>query len=114
MFNKKMCLKIGGLVIIGVAVLASVVMGLWNWLMPALFGGAVATIGYLQALGLLVLSKILFGGFRGRGRHDRCGHGHGGFGPRAAAFANMTDEEKAAFKAKMRGRFCSKDKAEAE
>ncbi len=41
-----------------------VVRGLWNWLMPALFGWHLIT--FWQALGLLVLSKILFGGFRGR------------------------------------------------
>ena len=34
---------------------------LWNWLMPAIFG--LTTISYLQALGLLVFSKILFFGF---------------------------------------------------
>ncbi len=36
-----------------------VVMWLWNWLMPDLFG--LATITYWQAFGLLVLSKIFFG-----------------------------------------------------
>ena len=41
-----------------------VVMSLWNWLMPALFGWRL--INFWQALGLLVLSRILFGGFRGR------------------------------------------------
>src|SRR5580692_4838023 len=47
-----------------------VVMGLWNWLMPSLFG--LKLITYWQAVGLLILSKILFGGFRGsagRGGH---------------------------------------------
>lgn len=43
------------------------VMLLWNWLMPALFVGA-RLIDYWQALGLLVLSKILFGGGHGRWR----------------------------------------------
>lgn len=56
--------KIGLLVLIGIAVLGYIVMLLWNWLMPTLFEGTHA-IGYLQALGLLVLSKILFGGLRG-------------------------------------------------
>jgi hypothetical protein len=40
------------------------VMRLWNWLMPALFG--LHVIGFWQAVGILVLSKILFGGFHGR------------------------------------------------
>ena len=38
------------------------VMSLWNWLMPGLFGLPVVT--FWQALGLLALSRILFGGFR--------------------------------------------------
>ena len=40
------------------------VKALWNWLMPAVFH--LGMITYWQALGILVLSKILFGGFRGR------------------------------------------------
>lgn len=41
---------------------------LWNWLMPAIFG--LPPIRFWQALGLLALSRILFGGFgfRGSGR----------------------------------------------
>jgi hypothetical protein len=39
---------------------------LWNWLMPVIFG--LTTITFIQAFGLLVLSKILFFGFhRGYG-----------------------------------------------
>lgn len=34
-------------------------MYLWNWLVPALFAGPV--INFWQALGLLLLSKLLFG-----------------------------------------------------
>jgi hypothetical protein len=55
-----------------VVVLAGVgflVMGLWNWLMPALFG--LKLITYWQAVGLLILSKILFGGFRRTGWRGR-------------------------------------------
>ncbi len=54
---KSSCWKIGLLVLVGIAALGWVVMALWNWLMPALFVGT-KEIGYLQALGLLVLSKI--------------------------------------------------------
>jgi hypothetical protein len=39
------------------------VSALWNGLMPAIFG--LRTITYWQALGLMVLSWILFRGFRG-------------------------------------------------
>ena len=45
-----------------VAVVTWLVMSLWNVLMPNLF--ALRTISFWQALGLLVLSKILFGSFR--------------------------------------------------
>ncbi len=44
-------------------VLSFVVMRLGNWLMPSLFGGH--EISFWQAVGVLVLCKILFGGFRG-------------------------------------------------
>lgn len=47
-----------------------VTMALWNALLPALFG--VARIGWLQAVGLLVLGRLLFGG-----RVGRCGGGPG-------------------------------------
>lgn len=42
-----------------------VFMWLWNWLMPELFG--LTTIAYWQAIGLLVMAKLLFGGFEGKG-----------------------------------------------
>jgi len=51
-----------------VTVFSFVVMRLWNWLMPAVFGWHL--ISFWQALGLLVLSKILFGGFRGGPHRD--------------------------------------------
>ncbi|MGX1928292.1 hypothetical protein [Flagellimonas sp. 2504JD4-2] len=45
---------------IGLVFLAGyVLMHLWNWLMPDLFG--LTTIGYWQALGLMLLAKIIFG-----------------------------------------------------
>ena len=53
-------------ILIFLAVGSLVVMLLWNALLPAIFG--LKAITFLQALGLLVLSKILFGGFRGRPR----------------------------------------------
>ncbi|MEQ6124739.1 hypothetical protein AAON49_11090 [Pseudotenacibaculum sp. MALMAid0570] len=40
-----------------------VIMYLWNWLMPSIFG--LTTITFWQAIGLCLLSKILFGGFGG-------------------------------------------------
>jgi hypothetical protein len=57
-------------VIVFIAVFSWVAMLLWNWLVPALFHGP--ALSYWQAFGLLVLSRILFGGIRGH----RGGHGH--------------------------------------
>ena len=50
-------------VIIAIPVFGFAVKSLWNWLMPQLFGLHAITIW--QAFGLLILCKILFGGFRG-------------------------------------------------
>lgn len=44
-----------------IAIGGEVVMLLWNWLAPALFG--LRQITFWQALGLLALCRILFGGF---------------------------------------------------
>ncbi len=45
------------------------VQWLWNWLIPDLF--SLRRITWLEALGLLALSRILFGGFgRGGGSHQ--------------------------------------------
>jgi MFS family permease len=44
-----------------------VVMSLWNWLVPTVFGWR--TISFWQALGLLLLSRILVGGFGGGSGH---------------------------------------------
>jgi hypothetical protein len=54
------------LIVGGVAILGLMVMALWNAVIPGLFVGS-RSIDYLHALGLLLLSRILFGGFRGRG-----------------------------------------------
>jgi hypothetical protein len=67
---------IAPLAILGIAVFASIggalVMLLWNWLAPALFG--LRLINFWQALGLLALCRILFGGFGlGGGGHRHSG-----------------------------------------
>jgi hypothetical protein len=43
------------------------VMHLWNWLTPSLFGWRQIT--FWEAFGLLTLCRILFGGVSGRGWH---------------------------------------------
>lgn len=100
---KTRCWKMGLLVLAGIAASGWVLMALWNWLMPALFSGA-REIGYLQALGLLVLSKILFGSFRGRGCHGRW---------HRQRLEQMTPEEREKFEAGMRG-CCGKRKGDGE
>jgi hypothetical protein len=72
------------------AVMGAVVMTLWNWVMPALYFG-INTIDYWHALGLLVLARILVGGFRGHGRHGWHGHHHW------QKWQAMTEEERAQF-----------------
>jgi hypothetical protein len=53
-----------------------VIMGLWNWIMPALFSLPIIT--FWQALGIALLARLIFGHSpRGGWRHWRRGHrGH--------------------------------------
>jgi hypothetical protein len=74
------------LAVVGLGVVGLVVMTLWNWLAPGLFGGH--TIDFWQALGLFVLARLLVGGFRRGGHH---GHWRGRMAERWAA---MSDEER--------------------
>ena len=83
-------------VLLGI-VLSFVVMGLWNWLMPGLFG--LHPISFWQALGLLLLSKILLGGLGGR----RGPHMHWR-GRLVERWAQMSPEEREKFREGMRGR----------
>jgi hypothetical protein len=55
-------LKFAAIAVLIAALLGFIVMRLWNWLTPPLFGWHLIT--FWQALGILILSKILFGGFR--------------------------------------------------
>ena len=64
-------LKMAAFAVVAVTAVGFILMSLWNWLVPAVFGGR--TITFWQALGIFVLSKILFSVFGrpGRGRHWR-------------------------------------------
>ena len=73
-----------------------VAMGLWNWLMPDIFG--LRAISYWQAFGLLVLSWIFFGRFRGGHWHR---HGHRWRHRLAERWMQMTPEERERFKEEM-------------
>ena len=46
-----------------------VVMLLWNWLMPSIFG--IGAVSFWQAVGIVVLAKLLFGGFGGWGSKSK-------------------------------------------
>ncbi len=89
---------IGIACIAGAFLLGYVVMSLWNWLMPDLFH--LGMITYWQAFGILILAKILFGGFKGR--HGCCGCGsrhwkhHGHWRSRwKEKWEGMSEEERA-------------------
>ncbi|MEI9933969.1 MAG: hypothetical protein WDM71_03790 [Ferruginibacter sp.] len=98
-FTAKRVFMFIGIFIIAVFVFGSVVMGLWNAILPAVLG--VKTITFLQALGILLLSKILFGGFKGRGCH---GGGSMWRQKMKEKWANMTPEEREKLKAEWKGR----------
>jgi hypothetical protein len=74
------------------------VLLLWNWLLPPLFGFRQVT--FWQALGLLALCRILFGG--------RSWHGSGRSGYRrriAERWERMTPEERERLRQGWRGRW---------
>ena len=65
-------LGIAGAFLLGL-LFGNVIMWLWNWLMPNLFG--LRTIGFWEGLGLFLLAKILFG-FGGSGHSGDDGGKH--------------------------------------
>ncbi len=74
-----------------------VVMLLWNWLAPTLFGWRQIT--FWQAIGLLALCRILFGGFGlgGSGCHRSNSRGRMR-GRMAERWEQMTPEEREKFR----------------
>jgi hypothetical protein len=77
-----------------VALAGGLVMVLWNTVVTAALSGA-HTLDYVHALGLLILCRLLFGGFRGRG-----------FGNRRAQWEKwqaMTPEEREALSQRWHG-----------
>jgi hypothetical protein len=86
-------------------IFGELVMHLWNWLAPTLFGWHQVT--FWQALGLLVLCRILFGGFGSHGPRGR---------RRAMAdrWERLTPEEREKFRQNMRTRCGSFSAPEAQ
>jgi hypothetical protein len=94
----------------------AIVMLLWNWLLPPLFGWH--QIAFWQALGLLALCRILFGGFgfhHGSGRHSPIAHRMADrMADRVAErWERMTPEERERFRQRVRDR-CGFDPAAGE
>jgi len=88
----------------GVVVFGGAVMYLWNAIIPAVFT-TVGTITFCQAIGILILSKILFGGFRGGRRGCGCGWGGRGRGWHwRDKWSNMSEEEKAKLREEWKNR----------
>lgn len=87
-----------------VLVFGWVTMFLWNYLIPPLFNGP--QINFWQALGLLLLSKILFGGVGGG--HKHCGgHSHPQWKQHfKEKLSSMTPEDRERFKARMKEKWC--------
>jgi hypothetical protein len=99
-FNERKFLMIIPIVIIAVLAFGGIVMGLWNAILVQVIG--VKAITFVQALGILILSKILFGGFKGRGGW------RGGRGmwdqEMKEKLSKMTPEEKEKFKAEWKNK----------
>ena len=77
-----------------------VVMLLWNSILPTLIG--VGLLTFPKAIGLLILCKILFGGFGGG--HRRFGNGGVRNAPWKQKMMNMTDEEREQFRSEWKER----------
>ena len=87
-----------------VALFGFVVMYLWNWLAPVAFGAR--TITFWQALGLLILARILVGGLGGQPgpsghRRDRT----------TDRWDQLTPEEREQFRQRLRDRSGTRDAA---
>ena len=92
---------------LAVALFGYVVMALWNAVLPAVTG--LHAITFVQALGLLVLSRILFGGLRGWGR--RGGHWRARM---QARWQQMTPDERERFREVLGSRGCGRSVSSAD
>jgi hypothetical protein len=102
----KHAIKIGIFTGLAIAAFGTIIMLLWNWLIPELFAGPILT--FCEALGILLLSKILFGSWKcGWGCHSHCYGGNCHSGKHSywknkmeQRIKNMSPEEKEKFKQK--------------
>jgi len=95
--------KVAGFILIAAAaivVFTFIVMTLWNNILTPVLN--VHSVDFGQALGILILSKILFGGFRGGGGWR--GRGRYWNSDMRAKWQNMSPEEQQKFKQEWRNR----------
>jgi len=83
--------------------LGNVIMFLWNEILAG--ATSVKTLSFWEAIGLFVLARILFGGFRFGPRHRKWGGRRRGFW--RDKWMNMSEEERVEFREKWRER-CGK------
>ncbi len=88
---------------IAIIALGFTIMALWNNILVAVLH--VGMINFWQALGLFLLSKLLFGGFSGGWGGNR-GHGGPGWGKREMykKWESMSPEERMQFKEQWKSR----------
>lgn len=91
---------------VGVFLFGWVIMQLWNSILPSVLG--VHVITFWQAVGILILSKILFGGFRGGPNRSKSNHGHPWFNK----WRDLNCEEREKMKAEWEERLKHTPKAE--
>jgi hypothetical protein len=86
------------MVLVVIVLFGTVVMMLWNWLLPPI-AGLSTTITFFQAVGLLALSRILFGGLGGMGRMAAGGamHDRKHINPFREKWGKMSKEEQREF-----------------
>ncbi len=101
-FNKKKFLLIPLAIAAFILAAGHVVMFLWNGILPDVIP-SVGRLNFTQAAGLLVLCRILFGGFKGKGHCGNGAHWGGGWGWREK-MKGMSEEEREKFKAEWRER----------
>ncbi|MCX6232018.1 MAG: hypothetical protein NTZ33_10795 [Bacteroidetes bacterium] len=85
----------------GIFVFGTIVMYLWNNVLHAVTG--VGIVSFWQALGILILAKILFGGFNGMHKHHKC---HSEMHDMHHKWMKLSPEEREKLKAEWESREC--------
>ena len=100
-FGFAWCMKMLFWMVLAGIVMGVVVMYLWNWLVPDIFGWK--QIGFLQALGLIALARLLTGGFGGKKVH----HHHKSWNDKfKAKWEGLSEDERSRLKQKFSDKWC--------